>query len=340
MEQVPLSIKAEREAAMAEKAAAGDKEALGSLLLQYYPMMVRLAYGYAKNNKELDPLELANECFAVLMHRRLLAFDRTKASFCTWIHQHIRSVLLKSATGPASPGKRKVSKAVPFSQLSKDESISFEGLIEGREHDVCLAASIDQLCMRLDSRRAKVLKMVADGSTLESIGAELGISKQRVQHLKIDAIKELQEVYSGCESIEDMPEIPDVRQGEQMSENGKATGSNGITIATMIDSLATDEGLRQLDVEIEETKRKYDRLVALRKAMAKTTKKDVVDFGDYRHPDVEMIVKDVTENGPSTPTAIAARLGMASIGVGRAVAASPRLTKNGYGKVILAEKQG
>lgn len=199
--------KAEREADLAERAVAGDDEALGALLLQYYPMMCRMSFGYAKTGDRQDAEDLANECFAVLMRRRLTAFDKTKASFCTWIHRHIRAIVAKAAVETYSVGKMKLNRAIVFSQAGEESRDEMEMLIEQRQ-DIFLTASIEQLCCRLEPRRARVLKMIADGHTLADVAAELGITRQRAQQLKVSAIEELREVYAGCESVEDLPEIP------------------------------------------------------------------------------------------------------------------------------------
>lgn len=334
--------KGERESELAALAVGGDDEALGVLLLQYYPMMCRMGFGYSRLTGRFEPEDLANECFAILMRRRLAAFDKTKASFGTWIHLHIRSIIGHLVQETNSAGKSKLNRAVVFSQVCGDDQSGLEGLFAQRAvEDVCLTASIDQLCCRLEPRRARVLKMLSDGHTLEEISVEFGITRSRVKQLKVSAIEELREVYAGCESVDDLPEIPIKKEVNLMYENGQA-GSQGVSIATMIATISTDDGLRKLDQEIEEYKSKLERLVMLRKALSKGPKIPKVPKSNTAavtsgtmESKVEQVISDIRKNGPAKVAAVAARCGLSPIGVGRAISASDKLGKNDREEVVL-----
>lgn len=335
------NAKARCEADLAERAQQGDTEASGELLMKYYPLMHSIAIKYAAKTSRFESDDLANQCFAVLMHRGMKAFDRTKASFCTWIHFHVRSIIAHTIKETNSKGKALISSAKVFSEISDTDSRDVSSRIPAKEVDVCLTASIEQMCMRLEDRRANVLRMRAKGSTLQEVADYIGISKERARQLELDAIQELQEVYAGCESPEDMPDIVEIKNRRLSVQEGHAgNGAATMTIAKMIETITTDEGLRRLDQEIESTEGHLARLKSLRKAFSKSDPKvasvrKVVSKLDETKE--QAIVYDIKKHGSSMPGEIAERTGLTPIGVGKTVAVSSRLSKDGYGKVVLVD---
>lgn len=329
--------KARREAELAEKAKDGDASACGELVMMYYPLINSIALKQSPKTSRFEVEDLVNQCIVILMHRSMRAFDRKKASFCTWIHFQIRSAIAQVIRETNSVGKAKIKSAEVFSQIGNDRGEMLASQIPARPENVCLARSIDQMCMRLDGKRSSVLRMRAKGLTLQQVADHMGISKERARQLERDAINELKEVYAGCESPDDMPDIVEAKDRSLiMQETYAGNGSTAMTIASMIETIATDEGLDKLDQEIATTEKRLAKLKSLRRAFGKPAPKGEAKNLGVPDPQKEKaIIGDIKKHGSSLPGAIAARTGLTPIGVGRTVASSSHLSKDKLGKVVL-----
>jgi len=207
MRQTKDSQKANCEDQLAARAQAGDTDACSRLLLKYRKAMYRCAFKYA--NHRIDADDLVHECFMRLLRLKFRAFDPERATFSTWIHIHIRGVIQKVAQETGSRRRRHVLSACTFSQMGKSSEGDFADTLESKysDRDRMHAESINQLCARLEPRRATVIKMRSQGFSLREISRHLEVSPERARQIEASAISELQKVCAGCGSVQDLPEV-------------------------------------------------------------------------------------------------------------------------------------
>lgn len=192
-----MTKKREQEAELALRAQQGDRKACGELLLRYRPLMYRTALRHSPNNPE----DLVQHCFATLMRRQLKAFDPSKGAFSTWVYRHILATILIAVQG----GTRSERRLAIESAATASDTMRLEER-QPAETDFCLEVSVEQLCRNsnLNARQKEVLTLRASGLTLREVGEQLGVTKERVRQIETVAKRQLQSIYAGCETLEDV----------------------------------------------------------------------------------------------------------------------------------------
>lgn len=198
--------KSEREAALALRAQSGDVEACGKLVQQYMPMMYRTAMAYA--NSRHSECDLVQDCAVVLMHRKMQAFNPSKSCFCTWIHYQIRAAIAHAATDRTRvPRKRHLAGAIVMSQVGTDgaffdsaEAVSDPWLEEA-------PVVIERLLPYLPPRHRQVVELRAAGQSLDRIGEQMGICKERVRQLLSASFQKIRQRFPTIEDFYDKVEV-------------------------------------------------------------------------------------------------------------------------------------
>jgi RNA polymerase sigma factor (sigma-70 family) len=186
------ATKAQYEADLAELAKAGDSSACSELLQRYDKTMWSVARKMIRKTKRHEIDDLVQECYAILMYRRMNAFDRTKSTFCTWIHWQIFGAISKIINNTTSESKRRLEFAGQFSQYPGEVEVDF---VDDRGGDTFARDVLYEICERLEHpQQSYVIRKMADGYMLKDIAPMLGVSPSRVQQIKNNAFEQSREL--------------------------------------------------------------------------------------------------------------------------------------------------
>jgi len=190
---------------LATLAASGDIAARNKLVMSVYRFVYFIACKVKKNHV-VDPFELVNIGIMRII-KYLPTFKPEKGRFSTWVssfvykemHRHLRTDYLIRLPGRV-PGPRLLDKynnakiVISLDSLRKyDDKNDWSGDIEDKKALLpvdCLSKKQRRDAVRVaitrslpSSRMRKIIRSWMNGNTLEEIGNEYGITKERVRQI-------------------------------------------------------------------------------------------------------------------------------------------------------------
>lgn len=219
----------EEECDLVRRAAAGDKEALTRLYEAHFPLLVRIALAYQRPGLEGEDL-IGEACVGFTL--AIARFDPSRQTrFMTyaswWVRQHVvlalehhHNVRLPRRARAKQGPMREVSLSQPGSEdatLSLEELIDSEASCDGALADAEARHDAGVAMSSLSSRHQSVIRRrfgmegeTDDKTTLRTLAAEMGVSRERVRQLEQDALQKMRAALAEPEAETELAPDPEL----------------------------------------------------------------------------------------------------------------------------------
>lgn len=159
------------------------------LIRQWHPHCARLADAFARNCPDLDRNDLESAALmAVVESERTFRGGIFAAHAKRLIKQRVIDAARRVTGKRCGLGIRRVRKSV--CALSIDEYPHLAAT-EGRLSNITPVDELDDICARLPTRYAQILRLRVNGFSMREIGEKIGLSESRVSQVFSKIVNDL-----------------------------------------------------------------------------------------------------------------------------------------------------
>ncbi len=191
------ALPAEVEADLVRRAQAGDLAARDELLEQFTPLMWRFAL--RARTKQLEADDLFQLCYFAF-ERSLRLFDLSRnVRFITYLYQALSKEMCRKRLTRKLLGIPGRSVKIRSLDNGDGKAASWGSQLESPKPDGCAVEKREQLRIIegvlgvLDPRDQKIMAMRMESITLQAIGDQLGMPKERVRQLEERALRRIRQ---------------------------------------------------------------------------------------------------------------------------------------------------